>query len=373
MSVRLRIVIAVVALLIVAGLGYWFATHFERVNDEIRTPMKTEARRNPMLALERTLKARQHTVFSRRKFGTQDFGDASDSAIVLDLDPRRLRDAEVEALLAFVGKGATLLMRMPDSAEGRPGKLLDQLGIEPLEPKDGCTDIHTDTKRPYRFCGGTRIGGDLIPHYTQLARDTESGDGYWFAHAWYDDGHVYVVRDLDMLHNGELIDHPEAIALARSLLTPVVDRTRIHLFRDVDAVPFHVWLVQVGWPVMVPAFLALLLWLWQRSQRVGPIQPDAPKPRRALLEHVRASGEFLFRFGQPMAMHRALVARVQRRLAEREPAISALPESERLEALAVRSGIPVATLRHAFQPIGLGHPETFTQAIATLLQLERLP
>lgn len=371
-SRRLLLVAAscIVAAALAAALTWWFLAHFHRVPFEFRAPPGVEARHNRLLALERTLRARGHLVFNRRRFSVEDFVEPGASAVVLDLDPRSLREAEVDALLGFVERGALLLLRMPGSAEGRAGKLLEQLGVTPLEAEPHCFKLALDGSRSYEMCGGTRIGGDVESHYTALARFDDEKPGYWYAHAWYEEGRVYLASELDMLHNGAL-DRPEAVAVGTALLAPLLERKRIHLFRGSDSEPFHVLLVRHGWPALLPAALALLLWLWRSSQRFGPLLPARPQPRRALLEHVRASGEFLFRRGQATALHRALLARVLRRLQSREPALAALAGDERNAALAARTGLDAGAIGQALNPVGLGHAETLHTTFSTLLQLER--
>jgi hypothetical protein len=259
---------------------------------------------------------------------------------------------------------------MPASAEGRAGPLLDRLGVEAWEADSRCIELDTGAHGDYELCGGTRIGGeDIAANYTRLA-SAGSESGYWFGHAWYEDGRVFLVSSLDMLHNAAL-DEADAVALADALLAPLRERGRIHLFRGVDSEPFHVLLLRVGWQALLPAFVALLLWLWMCSQRFGPILPDATAPRRALLEHVRACGEFLFRRGQSPALHRALLTRVLKRLDEREPVIAALPEAARIGALAERTRLPADALRLALNPVGLGRADVFFSVVSTLLQLER--
>lgn len=371
MTARARnLVLIALGLLLLGGGVWWFFANFHQVPFELRTPPAPEARRNRLLVLERTLVAQGHTVFNQRRFGGADFTQAEDSAIVLDLDPRQLREAEVDALLDFVARGALLLMRMPASAEGRAGPLLDRLGVEAWEADSRCIELDTGAHGDYELCGGTRIGGeDIAANYTRLA-SAGSESGYWFGHAWYEDGRVFLVSSLDMLHNAAL-DEADAVALADALLAPLRERGRIHLFRGVDSEPFHVLLLRVGWQALLPAFVALLLWLWMCSQRFGPILPDATAPRRALLEHVRACGEFLFRRGQSPALHRALLTRVLKRLDEREPVIAALPEAARIGALAERTRLPADALRLALNPVGLGRADVFFSVVSTLLQLER--
>ena len=59
-----------------------------------------------------------------------------------------------------------------------------------------------------------------------------------------------------------------------------------------------------GWPLWAPLLLALLGWLWARSQRFGSLLPSPVLERRSLLEHVRASGELLLRFGHGAPVRR---------------------------------------------------------------------
>lgn len=367
---RINLILVLLGIALVAVVAWWVSTHLHQVPYEHRTPPTAEARRNRLLALERTLQARGHQVFDRLRFDTADFGPAGESAIVLDTDPSALGASDAKTLLDFVERGALLWLRMPDSAKGEPGPLLDALGVVPMAADAHCVEVDIAPKRTLPLCNGTRIGGeDLASRFTRLARDDATPEGFWYAHAAHGKGAIILMRQFDFLHNSEL-DSRDAAALAAALLAPLRERSRVHLFRGVDHVPLHVLLLRHGYAALLPLLVALLLLVWQGTQRFGPILPPPPTERRALLEHVRGSGEFLFRRGQAMAMHRALLARVQRRLAEREPGLVALPETQRFGALATRSKIPEADLRFAFQPVGLGRTEAFFRAISTLTQLE---
>ncbi|KAG1317431.1 hypothetical protein G6F62_012902 [Rhizopus arrhizus] len=56
-----------------------------------------------------------------------------------------------------------------------------------------------------------------------------------------------------------------------------------------------------GWPLWVPLLLALLGWLWGRSQRFGSLQPSPLLERRSLLEHLvkRLASEAILSAGTP--------------------------------------------------------------------------
>ena len=183
MSARTRNLLIILIALIAATAGvYWFLATYHQVPFEFRTPPGAAARRNRLLALEQTLRARDHTVFNTLRFHGRDFSDPQDSAVILDMDPRNLRESDVKVLLEFVSNGALVLMRMPTSAEGRAGSLLDELGVEPLAADDTCFEIDLSEKRSYRMCGGTRLGGDIETSYSKLASYDDEEYGYWFGH-----------------------------------------------------------------------------------------------------------------------------------------------------------------------------------------------
>src|SRR3546814_3831009 len=74
----------------------------------------------------------------------------------------------------------------------------------------------------------------------------------------------------------------------------------------------------------LPALLALAAWLWMRTQRFGPRLPSPEPARRALLEHVQASGEHLWRYGRASALYAAVREVFMARLRRRDPLAAAL-------------------------------------------------
>jgi len=81
MTARVRNLLLIsLGLIVLAGGVWWFLATFHQVPFEFRTPPAAEARRNRLLALERTLVAQKHTVFNRLRFSDEDFGTATDSA-----------------------------------------------------------------------------------------------------------------------------------------------------------------------------------------------------------------------------------------------------------------------------------------------------
>jgi hypothetical protein len=179
---------------------------------------------------------------------------------------------------------------------------------------------------------------------------------------------MVTVAELDYLDN-EGLRRPEAQAMAWQLLAPRLHSGRVHLVYSADVPSLLHLLLSEGWMVLLPLALALAAWLAWRGLRFGPLQPVPAPRRRALLEHVQASGEFAWARGRGAALHAAVLRLFRRRLQAREPSICALGDEAQALALADRLSLPASRVRQALRPQGLHHPGTFTQSIAALLQM----
>ncbi|HMB55446.1 MAG TPA: hypothetical protein VKU40_19155, partial [Thermoanaerobaculia bacterium] len=129
-----------------------------------------------------------------------------------------------------------------------------------------------------------------------------------------------------------------------------------------------------AWPLAVSGVVLLAALLVAASSRLGPVRRPPPEERRRLLEHVEASGVFLWhqgRAGDLLAGARgALMARLERR----EPAWAKLPPRELVEQLARHSGVAAERLASALYsptPEGRLEPAAFTDSIATLETVRR--
>jgi hypothetical protein len=103
-------------------------------------------------------------------------------------------------------------------------------------------------------------------------------------------GRVTLMPSLRFLRNesiGEL-DHAELGARLAAQRTPVV------LYLSLRSAGVLDWIQRDAWPAFVAAGLLVLLWLGRIIPRFGPLEPEAPPVRRSLVEHIAASGRFLW-------------------------------------------------------------------------------
>ncbi|WP_411833756.1 DUF4350 domain-containing protein [Pseudoxanthomonas mexicana] len=386
---RLRIGLIVAALAIMAAIAvFWFLRNHERVEQTLYLPARGEAGYNPLYALRQALRVDGVEAVSRQRLDLDAQALAPADTLLIFQDPGALRPHEIERLLAWVERGGHLLVRTPPPRRGRdaapPPELLLRLGVETMPDSATCEDFQVEGQEHHvEFCDGQRF----------RLRDVEPEliwgnlrDGHVHARLVHGQGRVDVLADFDFLVNekphgrfaliadptrppeGGLRDVPHQ-ALARQALAPNYGRGTIHLVYAARMPSLLQRVLGEGWPVWLPLLLALLAWLWARMQRFGPLLPSPAAERRSLLEHVRASGEHLFRYRRGALLHAAVRQAFLARLRRRDPLAAALAGGAQIEAIAARLGVPADGVRRALQTPAAHDRVAFRDRISILIQL----
>lgn len=386
MGKLLRIALLVMLGLAVVGAGVaWFLHHYEQVEKQINLPPRGEAGYNPLYALKKALQADGLAVDSRQRLNlaTQPLGQR-DTLLILD-DPRSMTPVESRTLLKWVAGGGHLVVRSPSTQgwqEKGDAALLDALAVLP-DDKVECEPMQVEGQDHHvEFCRGSRFTFDGVE--PELAwGDLKAG--YVYARLAHGEGHVDVLADLDFLSNeggtdgrptlgaegvrtGGLRDGPHR-ALARQVLAPNYGHGTMHLVYAAQLPSLLRSVLTRGWPVWVPLLLALLAWLWRRMQRFGPQRPSPVGERRSLLEHVRASGEHLFRYNKRAMLYAAVRKSFLARLRRRDPLAAALGGEPQVHAVAERAGVSAELVRTALQAPSSHDKPAFRNRISTLIQL----
>lgn len=375
------IVAGVLVLAALVGLGViWFRHNFHQVPKTLYLPPSGEAGYNPLYALGKTLQADGVRVNMRQRLTLDANPLAPHDTVLLFNDPRVLSPDQQEQLLAWVESGGHLLLRTPPAVSGDDGQapILDSIGVYPRENKQ-CQPLRVAGQSPHvEFCKGRRFDFD---DDAELAWG-DSEQGYVFARLAYGDGHVDVLSDFEVLVNqasggmdsleqkpdGGLRDVPHQ-AFARQLLAPNYRQGTMHLIYAAQMPSLLYTLLVRGWMVWVPLLLALLAWLYSRMQRFGPELPTPVMERRSLLEHVRASGDLLFRYGRGVLLYQAVRQAFFARLRRRDPVAAALAGDAQAQLLAKRFNLPMETVRDALAvPASRDHGK-FRTRISTLIEL----
>jgi len=354
---------------VLAFVVWWRHTH-ERIERRVPEPPQGEAAWNPLYLLRQALLAEGISARSRRRLQLDAYPPGARDTILIYSDPRLLAALEVESLLAWVARGGHLIvssMKMePRTAWRTRGELLAELDLWPHPYPPPACDEWQEPEDVYRvFCAQERfVTGDGLP---QIAWG-DAGGGFAYARLAWGEGVVDVMSSLEFLHNRRLPRPPHA-ALAWQMLAPNAGRGTVHLIYAAQMPPLWQLLLERAPMAWWPLLLAIAAWLWMRTQRFGPLRPAPLPARRALLEHVAASGEYLYRRREWRALHAAMRDAFFARLERRDPPLAALRDEAQHAAIAARSGFTQGEVASALSAVPPMNARELLARIARLQQM----
>jgi hypothetical protein len=371
---RRTLTLLIVALLLLASVVvvWWFRSNFHPVTRTIPLPSTGEASYNPLYALKKTLQAQGVRVDAHPWLTPVDLRLPAGDTLVLYSRAYELPATQVQALLDWVGRGGNLVIPWPYGAQA-PGSLTARLGLHALpagddsddDPTADCDLLASDpAAQPMDFCGSRFL--DASQRFSLSGGDAQRG--YRFGRLRLGAGTVSVSSDLYFFNNDHL-RQPVARELSYQMLTPRSGLGGVTLIYSSEMPSLLYLMLVYGWPALLPALLALTAWLAARSQRFGPLLPVPLGHRRALLEHIQASGEFAFRRARGATLHAAVLNLFRQRLQRRDPMLAVLAGDAQIDALAQRLNLDAARIRTAIAPTGLHRPDVFLHSISTLIQM----
>lgn len=355
----------------VIGLGaLGFFSAFERKQVDAYEPAHGEARYNRFFALQRTLEQLHVPVKSATSLSRVQVPLKPGDTLVLGAGLTRIDNEDAERLAGWVSDGGNLILS-PGSAEiATHTPLFDHLKlIQPKSAGSSCTRIVTGDGKSDSFdlCG-TRFqprSRDDIDAWIGDARD-----GYVFLRFQVDDGTVSLLGSLNALTNDDLRGQAQQ-RFVRRLLDPGFGEGRVYLIYALDGPSFWAKLLTQGWPALLASSLLLIAWATARGERLGPVIPVPPMRRRALLEHVQAAGEFLFRRDNGYTLHGMACRTVLARVRRMDPICVTLEGDALYERLAERYRLDPALLARAFQTPA--NAMAFRDSLAILARLRSRP
>lgn len=371
MSRRNWIVLLVVAcVLALAGLGTrWFFAHFERRDTTVTLPDRGEALEDRFYVLRSILvHAGVPAVRAHRTLALRSSLHPHDT-LVLGPGAERIGPDAARALAAWVHRGGHLVLAPRPWRIVVASPLFAALGLDGLlRGKSGCADVGAEAgdDASLRLCGQRFMPPAGMP---MLAALGDPDDGYAYARFGVGRGAVSLLDDLGPL-SGHAPLKPLPRRFALGVLQVASATGRFHFAYRLDGPSFWAVLFGRGWPALLALTLLLLGWAWATAQRLGPVQPPMAAARRALLEHVRAAGEFLYRRDGGRSLHGLAREAVLQRLVRRDPALAGLHGEALYTRLASRSGLDEASVARALTtPQGA---VAFREAVVALALLARL-
>ncbi len=205
-----------------------------------------------------------------------------------------------------------------------------------------------------------RSHGDFIAH-------ASDAHGLCFIEIPYGRGRVSALCSLNGLTNRWIDEHRNA-TFAWRLFDHRGDAAPVWFVFDTDMPPLYQWLWQ-NMPLAVIAALTLLCaWLWSLARRSGPVIDEQVTGSRRTLEHIDASGRFVWRYQAGAALLEGMREDLMTLIERRYPTWPHLPDAQLYQQLAALAVIdPVRVFRALADT-----PRKRTHFVSAVRDLQRL-
>lgn len=367
---RLTVALLAFAAVLLALGTAWFLTNFERVEEEVYVGYQGAALGNPFLAAER--------LFTRLGAPARTLPSApselppADHTLLL-LSPVRSVSAErAKEIVAWVHEGGRLVVALDDAPSLDP--LLRHWGVTATDAAASDDGEPEELLIPLR--GKKPVNKPVmvkaeIPRSRRLATTRDDAEieirgdaGISLVRYAAGQGSVTFIADTTFLSNDGIGEHDHA-ALAWALVHGGTADQPAGVWLAVrDTVPTLAQLLaRHAWMALASGAALVAAWLWAAGSRFGPRLPEPAHHRRSLLEHIEASGAFLWRNGRGWDLVHDARQALLHRVEVREPSWVRLPPPELVKRLAAGSGLPAPRVDRA-----LHGDVSFTSDLVTILQ-----
>ena len=348
------------SLLGAGGLYAWSkAIPYDEVVDHGPSP---EALANPYLAAEHFLRQQGLTVEQANSLERLGSLPATGNSLLLLGARSNMSPRQVEHLLAWVRSGGHLLLvaeALWDEETGKSGDLLlDRLQIhqslsdKPEEPTPArqkkapdLTKLYVDNETAAAYFSFDTDFNLIDPkHLAQFSANSARSSHLMQLNLG--NGKVTVITDSDLWKNPAIGKYDNAW-----LLWYLSQGTAVTLLFNSDVDDLFTLLLRYFPQALVALISLLALGLWRAGMRQGPIQPPAPKARRQLLEHLKASADFLLRHSGQGTLLQALQRDIMRTARQRHPGFEHLDNTEQWRVLEHLTRQPSHVISQALGPL----------------------
>ncbi len=325
-----------------------------------------EALANPYLAAEHFLRQQGLAVEHANSLERLTTLPAKGNSLLILGERSNMSPRQVEQVLGWAKAGGHLLLvaeALWDEETGKSGDLLlDRLHIHQTL-SDESEDPEPAVKKPLK---------KKAPDLTKLYVDNETAPAYFSFDTDFNltdpkhlaqfsansarsshlmqldlgEGRVTVVTDSDLWQTPDIGQHDNAW-----LLWYLNQGTGVTLLFNSDFDDLFTLLLRY-FPQALVALIALIgLALWHAGMRQGPIQAPAPKARRQLQEHLKASADFLLRRSGQGTLLLALQRDILRAARHRHPGFEHLDNAEQWRVLEHLTHQPSHVISQALGPL----------------------
>lgn len=350
----------IVALLGALGIYLYFkATPYQAEVDHGPSPA---AQANPYLAAEMFLRERGIDVSHAESLAVLPDIDPRQHTLLMFNDRSKMTPRQVDQVLNWARAGGRLVFVAESIWDEKTGQsndlLLDRVQLHQSFTKDLKGTPPDAAEDPYPNLTKLYLEDEDAPAYAGFDTAFHLDDPKNLAQAWANSakathmmqlafglGTITVVTDADLWKTPAIAQHDNAW-----LLWYLSADTAVTLLYNTE----HDGLLTLLWRYFPQAIIALLaligLWLWHVGVRHGPLQAPAPSGRRQLMEHLRASADFILRHNGQQTLLQALQQDVLRRARHRHPGFDQLNVAEQWLVLSRLTRQPTRAISQALSP-----------------------
>ena len=365
-----------VAFVLVGLFATWFYMTHEKVTSTRYVGYQGEARVNRFLAAELLLNEVGIDAESRSTLTPTDWLPDYSDTIVTRLSATVSIPIERAALETWVSYGGHLVLLPPSSDSVVVTEFLEQLGYglyevdyeivsEDNEDVRTITDDNKDGSVDYALdLDYTRLRISVDDDYQQSATLSDD-EGIVAARQRWGDGYVTLISNAYYFNNSYLEESDHA-RLLLDVVDGYIEPGKVWFIYDASFAPL--W--RVIWdnaPYVVIGSAALLfILIWAVFPGFGPKLLPEPPVRRSIVEHIQASGTFIWKQRGSTKLAKAASASVIHRAESRHPGIGRLPLAEQAKVIAGITDIDAQTIFDALRADYDHQSREFTQQMATL-------
>lgn len=304
-----NLIIGLLAVVIFALGCLWFLKNYELKEIDSYTGYRGEARTNDLFAARLFLK--RMGLSASRKDALTSLPD-TDTVIVLDTSRYTMSPKKIQTILAWVAAGGHLITRARVDDETEEQAEADNKKTE-VEKRDALQQALQVT-----IGASTLIDEEDLPFELQLAKQPKPleldidyfnelliqnpaaktyqvNEKNFLLQIPHGQGLVSLAATLEFAENHR-IDSAEHAEFFWWLLNSHSTRFKQVWLVSQDTLPgLSTLLRQYAWPVLLMLALLLMATFWALIPRFGAFIPEPAPERRRILEHIKASGQFMWK------------------------------------------------------------------------------
>jgi hypothetical protein len=337
-------------LAVLAGILFatWFFSTHEKVEVEEWVGYRGDARVNPWFAAELLVRELEYEAESKPELNPAEWLPPETDTLILQLTPSLGMGPELYMLLNWAGQGGHLVLLGPELVTDGGDDTLWQVGVglritrsQLYEAMAAHQDAHDD------FMAG--LDGDyalgVYPNDAQLEVVADDHDFDVITHGGeivaarqqWGNGFVSVVANATRFTN-DTIKSGDNARLFADVVMGKIEPGKVWLVFRTSLTPLWKLIWQAAPYLVISAALIVLLLLWSALPAFGPRIVAGADERRSILEHIHASGLFVWRHAGRFSLRESSTEALLREADVRHPGLSRLARTKQAEAIARITG-----------------------------------